>query len=333
MTGTAPNCPICQTRDATELETWTDPIENRDYRILRCPDCTLAFAEPLRFPGGEWYEKYNYLGGTDEDSFTWSAYRVDFLLERLPVKNGRLLDIGCGAGHLLGRAAAAGFTTDGLEVDRRLAQRAREHASGDVFEGILDENFAEKHAGKYDAVSLFDVLEHLEDPQKMIQRLKRLLKPKGCLLISVPNDLRPLLNGRDGWDYPPHHLTRWTPEAMARLLLPAGFHLRELNASLITVFMFSRIWADRSAAWLLRLFKRLAYGKGAADKNMETLIAESSTEKATALPDKSRRLKWVARYHLLFHCLSFPYFGTKALYYRLTRKNGGNSLLVLAQCR
>lgn len=100
----------------------------------------------------------------------------------------RLLEIGAGIGSFLKFIAAHGYEATGIEpsVDAVAIAAAR---GVDVFRGTL-ESYA-RGAGaaqRFDAVVLFNVLEHLPDPQGLVRRVRDMLVEDGVLLLCVPND-------------------------------------------------------------------------------------------------------------------------------------------------
>ncbi|MBI4376060.1 MAG: class I SAM-dependent methyltransferase [Elusimicrobia bacterium] len=326
-------CPSCGA-SGEGFEPHLDAISGQRYEILRCSGCDLVFAEPFRFPGQDWYERFNYVDGYGEFGGSGGDQRARLLLSRLPIRSGTLLDVGCAAGMLLDYAASRGFQVEGLEVDRRFLELARSRAKGPVHEGVLDESFARKHEGRFDAVALLDVLEHLDDLGASVGRVRRLLKGGGYFLISVPDNRRPTVFGRDLWDYPPHHLSRWTPKALRTFLEREGFEVVDLRSGGLPTWEFSRVWADRSAAFLLRSLKKLLFGRGSAGTPMSDLIGgerESSLAAARLLPAKSLRLRLVSLYHRLFHAATFPFFFSMKLYYQMTIPGVGVNLLAVGR--
>ena len=87
---------------------------------------------------------------------------------------------------------------------------------------LEDGGFADR---SFDAVSLFDVLEHLHDPRKTLDACVRLLRPGGIVFLYVPNydSASRLLMGADAhFIWPTHHLNYYTPATMQDLLARAG---------------------------------------------------------------------------------------------------------------
>jgi 2-polyprenyl-3-methyl-5-hydroxy-6-metoxy-1,4-benzoquinol methylase len=149
------------------------------------------------------------------------------LLKRQPP--GRILDIGCGEGHFLAEMRKHGWEPIGLDRDPRKAAFARDvltiEAHGRRFE---DADFASE---AFDAVTMWDSLEHLHHPRAALREIRRILKPEGYLLLRVPSldslDARlfgPYWAGLD----PPRHLTVLSRKTLLRLLGEAGFTVERM---------------------------------------------------------------------------------------------------------
>jgi 2-polyprenyl-3-methyl-5-hydroxy-6-metoxy-1,4-benzoquinol methylase len=331
VTGSFPPCPVCESARVSRLESHFDPVGRRGYEVLACAACELVFSRPLLFPGGAWYEKYNYVCGYSETVGVHNE-RFAYFLDSLPAPHrGRLLDVGCASGHFMKLAADRGYQAEGLEVDSRFVALARAAGHPEVSVGLLDEAFARSHAAAFEAVSIMEVLEHVDDPIGFLRLAGETLKPGGFLLVSVPDNRRPTPFGRDLWDYPPHHLTRWTPKALRLALERAGFELADMRGMPLHAWEFSRIWADRSAQAILKVIKRLLFGAGAASQPMDALLEKAPSGPGASLPGKTARVKLVATYHAVFSALTYPVFVLMVLYYRRALPGVGLGLLAVAR--
>ena len=142
-------------------------------------------------------------------------------------RGARLLDVGAGACVFANAAAAAGFRVTALEPNPNNAPAA---AGGVRFVSrllspqLLDD--ATLHEAEFDLITSWHSLEHVPDPRAALELIRRLLKPGGHLLVSVPNSasLQARLGG-NRWAYldMPHHLSHFTPPGLRRLLAAAGF--------------------------------------------------------------------------------------------------------------
>jgi methionine biosynthesis protein MetW len=151
----------------------------------------------------------------------------------------RFLDVGCGEGTLgeaLSRACRAEFV--GIEPDAARAARARARGLNVVVNYFGPQLVRE--IGPVDVVVLADVLEHLPDPQSMLLVCREALKPRGSVIVSVPNvahwSVRAgLLQGRFRYQttgiMDATHLRWFTAESAKSLLASAGFGVVEYRAS------------------------------------------------------------------------------------------------------
>jgi SAM-dependent methyltransferase len=224
-------CPACEGAPVREVRLVAE------QQVLECGGCGLHYASPMRAADPEWYGgsadyaailgdaaagklRHVYGDRLEEriDSVEWLGPNHLAFLARRPRSGGRLLDVGCGEGSFL-NAAAEGYDVYGVELDAEAAARAEQLLPGRITTGTLDDLPA--HLAPFDVVTLFEVLEHVADPLETLRACQTLLKPGGMVVISVPNRLRRGADD-DPVDWPPNHLTRWTPAAMKALLRRAG---------------------------------------------------------------------------------------------------------------
>jgi 2-polyprenyl-3-methyl-5-hydroxy-6-metoxy-1,4-benzoquinol methylase len=228
-------CPVCETR------TYGPPLERYDqYNLSQCPQCELTYCDPMRAAESAFYEtnaEYE-----DRWEFHWVANR----LEALALK-GAVLDIGCGDGRFLSRVADR-FRLTGLDLNPSAVERARvTRGLKDVYTLTIEEMWERTDlSDTYDVITLFHVLEHVEDPAGLIASISACLRPGGLFALSVPNPRRLALHWcREEWDYPPHHLTRWTPQALLNVLRTHGFQILEQHSEpLRTLPQLHSVWCD-----------------------------------------------------------------------------------------
>ena len=150
--------------------------------------------------------------------------------------NLSMLDIGCGWGLALNYFKRKGLDCYGFDP-------AIEAVNYGIKNGL---NL--KHAGldgmdvfngkKFNVVTLFNVLEHLPDPQKSIEQIKKILLPNGILIIDVPNEFNDFqTSGRDvhrlndWWVAPPNHLNYFSNTSLKKLLNHLNFDVKICEAS------------------------------------------------------------------------------------------------------
>jgi len=217
-------------------------VDNRlgvpgEFAIHECPKCGLEQTLPRPLPDvlKQLYEIYYNFGGERGTKYTrmrewffesriyraWLAADGDgsFHARR---GRGRLLDVGCNEGRGLKIYRHNGFSAEGLELNSRAAELARENGFV-VYETLLQDF---RPADLYDVVVLSNVLEHSLDPKRMLCDISRILSPFGQVWISCPNSkswLREFF-GRAwiNW-HVPFHLAHFSSESVRDLLQAAGF--------------------------------------------------------------------------------------------------------------
>lgn len=139
------------------------------------------------------------------------------------VPGGRLLDVGTGSGAGLMDRQALGWQVQGVEPNAEAADRARA-AGFDVFTGdLLDAKFP---TASLDVVQLWWVLEHVHDPSAVLLECHRILKPRGRIVILVPNFGSPVarLLGRYWFGLEaPRHLFHFSISTLNFALTTTGF--------------------------------------------------------------------------------------------------------------
>jgi SAM-dependent methyltransferase len=144
-------------------------------------------------------------------------------------RTGRLLEVGCGAGHFLRAASTAGFEASGTEVSASALAHLRKEGF-QVFEGDLPS--LRLPEASFDAVVLFEVIEHLPDPLVYLAEARRLLRVGGVLLLTTPNFdslSRRLLSER--WRVlDPEHLVLFTTDGLRRAFGRVGLQVSRIES-------------------------------------------------------------------------------------------------------
>ena len=167
--------------------------------------------------------------------------------------DGTLLDIGCAAGtFLVGMKRHGDWTLHGVELSPGVAEIARERHGLDVFTGTLEE--AAYPDDTFDAITLWDVLEHLHDPAASLREIRRILKPGGVLIIRVPNlaswDARLFGDAWAGLDAP-RHLYVFSPQTLSHMLEGAELDVLSHSSgigSYVTFVLSVRFWLTARGA-------------------------------------------------------------------------------------
>jgi SAM-dependent methyltransferase len=153
----------------------------------------------------------------------WARTRLTLaLLDRLGIPApARVLDAGCGWGVTLEALEGKDYRAAGLDISRSMLERL-DRPGRDLIEADLARPFPAFEP--YDAVLALDVIEHLDDDRAAVERLGRLVRPGGPLVISVP--ARPDLYTE--FDAIQGHRRRYLPETLREAFAGTGLQLESV---------------------------------------------------------------------------------------------------------
>jgi 2-polyprenyl-3-methyl-5-hydroxy-6-metoxy-1,4-benzoquinol methylase len=220
------------------LFTARDYISGDRFTVRLCRQCSLVRTSPAP----EDAEKQRYYPPVYYGDARRYVIPVDFLLNRVRVRHsvqiheangnrpGTVLDIGCGRGIILDELRKLGWAVTGTELSDAAARFARAVLQLDVKVGDLRHLHFEE--GAFDAVVLWHVLEHVDDPASLLREVHRLVRPGGFVLVAVPNfgSIEAKLT-RASWFHldVPRHVSHFTPETLVRMLEAEQFTSERIN--------------------------------------------------------------------------------------------------------
>lgn len=106
----------------------------------------------------------------------------------LPRESGRLLDIGCGVGSISLELQKKGFDVTGIDFSEVAIEKAKERGVSAHVVDVDKEGLSAFSDNHFDVVWAGDVVEHVFDPLFLFAEVKRVLKPTGVFLLTIPND-------------------------------------------------------------------------------------------------------------------------------------------------
>lgn len=263
----AATCRLCSSRDVRPH------FDVRGSRLDRCPACGFVqvrdrpTAEALReLYGNGYFDRAKY---DDEFAQARETRRRLALLERAGVpEGGRVLDAGCATGDFLS-AGQGRYEMWGLDVSAHATElaRARNPSSAQrIFTGFVEDLDFEPES--FDAIVMWDVVEHLWDPELALSRLVALLRPGGSLLLSTPDIGAPvakLMGRRWAFMTPPEHLGFFSRRSLAYVLeRRMGLKIVASNASGkwanlgFLTYKLRRVFPDVVPARLVERFRESA---------------------------------------------------------------------------
>ncbi len=219
------NCRLCS-HDKIDFR-----YQVKGFRIGVCAECGLlqmldedtSVTSQLIY-GADYFKRGKYRSDTAE--IAEQRRRLSMLESATKFQGGRVLDLGCATGSFI-TLAKEKFEVWGLEISHDAVNSAKARNS-EIAEKILcgsieDTPLPEK---SFDAVTCWDVIEHVEHPVAVIDKIKRILKPGGALLLSTPNSgaLSARVFGRR-WAFmtPPEHICLFNRATMYKLLSSCDF--------------------------------------------------------------------------------------------------------------
>lgn len=228
--------------------------DSEAHSVVQCRSCGLIQLSPT--PGEAEHDRFHDLdlqsqpildtGNLDlvvARKTVDTARRVAFVRERLP-PNASLLDIGSGYGVLLRELAREGFRVTGVEPSAARREVSRQITNAPVVSASV--YGLPPTLGRFDAVLLIHVLEHLVDPVRALSSLAELVNQDGCVVVEVPNVADYLLEGSDefrAFYWQQAHVSYFSPETLESVLRRAGFKRVEIQG-------VQRYGLENLMAWL-----------------------------------------------------------------------------------
>ena len=221
-------CPTCGCADET-LE-----LEKDHMRIVRCKACDLVYVNPTfdeahyrQVYASQVYQDIVRDLGINSHEYRVGRFgteRVGMMAEQLRA-NGRApryLDVGCSTGFVVEAARDRGWDAIGIDLNPSAVEYGRTRGLDLRTVSLEDAGFV---PASFDAVSLFDVLEHLLDPRRTLSSCVQLLAAGGIVFLYVPNfdsASRLLMGANAHFIWPTHHLNYYTPTTVRDLILRSG---------------------------------------------------------------------------------------------------------------
>lgn len=245
------NCPVCldKLKVGQKFKYIEDyKIDNQRFSLSECPLCRVKFWYPFRNPGPEWYKNCDqnlmHRSFENKEYFLWLAENrgiTKHFLNNPPHENPKglkLLDVGCGTGGFLIEAEKLGYKVTGVDFDDEQIKIAKRFGLNDVYVGDVI-NFLNVNQGKYDVITGFEIIEHLDKPREFLRAIHGALKPDGYLCLSTPNSSR-IGPRNEFWDFPYHHLTRWTKRSLRNIVEMENFKSIKIKEELPISFLISK---------------------------------------------------------------------------------------------
>ncbi|MEC1305750.1 MULTISPECIES: class I SAM-dependent methyltransferase [Lysinibacillus] len=182
------NCPICGKDDSSFQ------FMKNDFSLLQCNNCKTAFFDKIPVNTDDLYSAEHALSDAQKAYLVNKDYRkVRFASERITliesllqksVLNKNILDVGCGTGWFLEYAKEQGANCFGLELGKELSKFTEERLNIPIWNCELPDLETDV---RFDVITMFDLIEHVVEPLKLIESAKKLLNDSGIILIFTPH--------------------------------------------------------------------------------------------------------------------------------------------------
>ena len=148
--------------------------KHKDYSLYECSLCKGQFWNPMKNPGAEWYEKDVRYSFRNKNPLKTPEVNHREFLKDLPALGGKLLDIGMGTGNFLAAAITKGYDGYGIDFDADAIETAKEFFNlKNAYVSDTETAIKKFGAGFFDAITMFEVLEHLENPSESIKKIRK----------------------------------------------------------------------------------------------------------------------------------------------------------------
>jgi 2-polyprenyl-3-methyl-5-hydroxy-6-metoxy-1,4-benzoquinol methylase len=236
-------CVLCGGEDSEVVASGSDfeyDTTTNVFHFVACRECGHQYLDPrpssddldVIYPSNY----YSFTGTTNSlvarAQRVWESGKVKLYRELVGDGSRRLLDVGCGDGRflsLLRDFGDTGWELAGLEFDEGAIAKCK--AMGFETHAERVEDFAERdeERGRYDAVIMLQLIEHVEDPALICERVFSLLRPGGVFIVETPNlgglDHR-IFQGRHWGHYHfPRHWNLFSADSLVRMLEERGFEI------------------------------------------------------------------------------------------------------------
>lgn len=234
-------CPWCGSEKA-QISLWLrdEFLTKEDFHICECLNCGLLYTMPRpdKDKIGDYYKSEEYYSHQEnKKGFIPKVYervkktnlKHKYQLASKGINVGTLLDIGCGVGDFLHTAETHGWDCIGVEPSEDAKAIAQKRMKGKI---ISSEELETLSDGSFDLITMWHVLEHVDDLKWQIAQLQRLVKSSGRVVIALPN-----YKSYDGQYYKelwaaydvPRHLNHFNRNTLTKIFKTSGLELIKMD--------------------------------------------------------------------------------------------------------
>lgn len=214
------------------------------HHLVQCAKCGFVFIRKI--PSIEELTQFYSGYGSEHFLSPITIKRYHQLLDHFEKyrQTNRILDVGCGVGHLLKVAKERGWEVYGVEFGEAACEIARKKGI-EMHQGKLDASLYP--AESFDVITSIEVIEHINYPREEVAQIRQLLRKGGLFYCTTPNFnslMRHYLKADFNIINYPEHLGYFTPKTLSQLLENEGFKTKKI---LTTGISFTRLQTSKAA--------------------------------------------------------------------------------------
>lgn len=236
------------------MEVKDHSVSGEKFSVWECSNCGLRFTQdiPDEENIGRYYKSDNYIShsNTNKGLINRLYHRVrkitlrsklELIREYTSLEKGELLDLGAGTGIFAAFMKENGWSVTGLEPDEETRKNAQRLSSVSL---LATEELFNWNEERFDAITMWHVLEHVHDLHGYLDQLQKILKKNGKLFVAVPNytSYDAQRYGADWAAYDtPIHLYHFSPKSMELLMKKHGFRMKAVKPMWFDSFYVSML--------------------------------------------------------------------------------------------
>jgi len=177
-------CPLCKKENSVLC--YGHIRHDTNYKLVACDNCNLFYLNPFptKMKIKSFYgSKYYYDNPVNDGVFATKSLLFFNSIKKYLPSGGCSLDVGCSKGFLSYFFKKHNFDAYGIDLSSKACSFARKIGVNAIASDLLNYNPNKK----FDVITIIDLIEHVDEPQKVLKKANSLLKKGGLLIVSTPN--------------------------------------------------------------------------------------------------------------------------------------------------
>ena len=256
-------CRVCA---STKIQ---DKCTVNNYQLVRCGSCSHVFVsnfisqkDSVTVYSEDYYLDYtkagykNYLQNASARISGFQS-KLAHIEKKYRQQKGYVLDYGCAIGLFVKVAQDSGWNAKGIDVSKWAIAFGRKNYDIDIY--FIEDFLRIGKAEMFDVITLWDTIEHVNDPNEIFRSIRGWLKPNGLIVFNTINisSLGAFLAG-ESWRHiaPPHHLQYYTRKSLNYLLKSHGFEVDSTHGDGVVFAKVGRNpWLARQLNLMVRYWR------------------------------------------------------------------------------